>query len=157
MKVDTNFRNAEQINSLKEFYLSEKVNFKLRHSTYSTSFEFGKEKISFGTNSYNKKVFVVYQKIMNDIKNSEFVKKILEEEYSTNNYDLRWGLKPQRYGKVINIDVKAAYPTTLINYGIISRDTFKRMMSLPKEERLVAFGMCAKRSTVFIYKDADLS
>lgn len=39
------------------------------------------------------------------------------------------------------VDIRAAYPTTLANLGIVKPDTYKALMSLPKTERLKAVGM----------------
>ena len=107
------------------------------------------------TNQYNKRVFIVSQKIKKCLDESALAQEIITKDYKTTNYDLRWGLKPMRYGNVINIDIKAAYPKTLINYGLITPDVFKRLMALDKMERLPAFGMLAKKMTVFTYDNGE--
>ena len=150
------FRNADQIEILKKFYLEAKIKFKIKHSTYSTVFDFGKEKLRFITYSYNKKVFMVSQMIQRDFKDNAFVKEIIEQEFSTSNYDLRLGLTPKNYGKAINIDIKSAYPAALRKYRLISQKTYMHFMNLPKDERLVSFGMCAKKATVFEYDNGEL-
>lgn len=155
MKANVLYRNAEQIESLIKFYNEQKVKFKVKHSQYSTTFDFGKEKIKFVTQTYGIRVFAANRSLVKDIKSSNDTLDLLTRYYSTENHDVRNGLKPKKYGKVINIDISGAYPNTLINNGLCTFDTYKKLMRLPKLERLPAIGMIAKKATVFSYEDGQ--
>jgi hypothetical protein len=155
MKANVLYRNAEQIESLIKFYNEQKVKFKVKHSQYSTTFDFGKEKIKFVTQTYGVRVFAANRSLVKDIKSSNDTLDLLTRYYSTENHDVRNGLKPKKYGKVVNIDISGAYPNTLINNGLCTFDTYKKLMRLPKLERLPAIGMIAKKATVFSYEDGQ--
>jgi hypothetical protein len=127
----------------------------VKHSQYSTTFDFGKEKIKFVTQTYGIRVFAANRSLVKDIKSSNDTLDLLTRYYSTENHDVRNGLKPKKYGKVINIDISGAYPNTLINNGLCTFDTYKKLMRLPKLERLPAIGMIAKKATVFSYEDGQ--
>ena len=154
-KANVLFRNADQVEQLVKFYNEQKVTFKVKHSQYSTTFDFGKEKIKFVTQTYAIRVFATNRALVKDIKASSDTLELLTKHYSTDNYDVRNGLKPKSYGKVINIDISGAYPNTLINNGLCTLETYKRLMSLPKMERLPAIGMIAKKATVFSYENGE--
>jgi hypothetical protein len=68
MKANVLYRNAEQIESLIKFYNEQKVKFKVKHSQYSTTFDFGKEKIKFVTQTYGIRVFAANKSLVKDIK-----------------------------------------------------------------------------------------
>jgi hypothetical protein len=154
-KANVLFRNADQVEQLVKFYNEQKVTFKVKHSQYSTTFDFGKEKIKFVTQTYGIRVFAANRCLVKDIKASPDTLELLTKYYSTDNYDVRNGLKPKNYGKVINVDIVGAYPNTLINNGLCTLETYKRLMSLPKMERLPAIGMIAKKATVFSYENGE--
>jgi hypothetical protein len=154
-KANVLFRNADQVEQLVKFYNEQKVTFKVKHSQYSTTFDFGKEKIKFVTQTYAIRVFAANRCLVKDIKASPDTLELLTKYYSTDNYDVRNGLKPKNYGKVINVDIVGAYPNTLINNGLCTLETYKRLMSLPKMERLPAIGMIAKKATVFSYENGE--
>jgi hypothetical protein len=154
-KANVLFRNADQVEQLVKFYNEQKVTFKVKHSQYSTTFDFGKEKIKFVTQTYGIRVFAANRCLVKDIKASPDTLELLTKYYSTDNYDVRNGLKPKNYGKVINVDIVGAYPNTLINNGLCSQETYKRLMNLPKMERLPAIGMIAKKATVFSYENGE--
>jgi hypothetical protein len=154
-KANVLFRNADQVEQLVKFYNEQKVTFKVKHSQYSTTFDFGKEKIKFVTQTYGVRVFAANRCLVKDIKSSPDTLELLTKYYSTDNYDVRNGLKPKNYGKVINVDIVGAYPNTLINNGLCTQETYKRLMNLPKMERLPAIGMIAKKATVFSYENGE--
>jgi hypothetical protein len=154
-KANVLFRNADQVEQLVKFYNEQKVTFKVKHSQYSTTFDFGKEKIKFVTQTYGVRVFAANRCLVKDIKSSPDTLELLTKYYSTDNYDVRNGLKPKNYGKVINVDIVGAYPNTLINNGLCTQETYKRLMKLPKKERLPAIGMIAKKATVFSYENGE--
>ena len=154
-KANVLFRNADQVEQLVKFYNEQKVTFKVKHSQYSTTFDFGKEKIKFVTQTYGVRVFAANRCLVKDIKSSPDTLELLTKYYSTDNYDVKNGLKPKNYGKVINVDIVGAYPNTLINNGLCTQETYKRLMNLPKMERLPAIGMIAKKATVFSYENGE--
>jgi len=154
-KANLLFRNAEQIETLVNFYNEQKISFKVKHSQYSTVIDFGKEKIKFVTSTYNPRVFVVNKTLVKEIKESPDTLDLLHRRYNTDNYDVRNGLQTKNYGRVINIDIISAYITVLKNNGLCSEATFQKLFALPKKERLVAVGMIAKRATVFSYENGE--
>ena len=154
-KANILYRNAEQIEQLVNFYNDQKINFKVKHSQYSTTFDFGREKIKFVTQTYGIRVFAANRSLVKDIKGSPDTLELLTKYYNTDNYDVRNGLKPKNYGKVINIDISGAYPNTLVNNGLCTVETYKKLMRLPKLERLPAIGMIAKKATVFTYSEGE--
>lgn len=56
---------------------------------------------------------------------------------------------------VYNIDLTAAYPTALLNMGLISEKTFRYLMRLDKMDRLACIGMFASRKTVYTIKAGE--
>lgn len=154
-KANILFRNADQVEQLVKFYNEQKVTFKVKHSQYSTTFDFGKEKIKFVTQTYGIRVFAANRCLVKDIKSSPDTLELLTRYYATDNHDVRNGLKPKNYGKVINVDIVGAYPNTLINNNLCTIETYKRLMNLPKMERLPAIGMIAKKATVFSYENGE--
>jgi hypothetical protein len=55
------------------------------------------------------------------------------------------------------VDITAAYPTTALLLGYISKETYERTMKLDKLERLRIFGMLAKSEIVVHYIDAEIT
>lgn len=55
-----------------------------------------------------------------------------------------------------NVDIRAAYPTTLRNNGMIGSDTFDRCLRLAKPDRLKSVGMIAGRRFVQEFSDRRL-
>lgn len=52
---------------------------------------------------------------------------------------------------VTNIDLTCAYATVLYNEKILTQDTMKYLLRLPKQSRLVSIGMLAARKKIFDY------
>lgn len=50
---------------------------------------------------------------------------------------------------VYSIDINAAYPTCLLNSGLIDDKMYGKLMRLDKDERLAAIGMLASRKKIF--------
>lgn len=58
--------------------------------------------------------------------------------------------------QVYNIDLKAAYPTALKRYGLISEKTYKMLLRMDKLDRLASIGMFASRKVVFHINQGEL-
>jgi hypothetical protein len=58
-------------------------------------------------------------------------------------------------GKVINIDITAAYATTLLNKKYIDNKLFSKITALPKLERLAVIGMLATKKHIFEFKAGE--
>lgn len=58
-------------------------------------------------------------------------------------------------GEVINIDITAAYATTLLNKQYIDKKLFTKIMALPKLERLAVIGMLATKKHIFEFKAGE--
>ena len=58
---------------------------------------------------------------------------------------------------IINIDLKSAYASVLFIEGIISKDTYRYLQSIPKMDRLASVGMLASRKHIFDFgKDGSI-
>jgi hypothetical protein len=55
--------------------------------------------------------------------------------------------------QVYNIDLKAAYPSILRGYGLISDKTYRILLKMDKLDRLASIGMFASRKTIFTIKN----
>lgn len=58
-------------------------------------------------------------------------------------------------GEVINIDITAAYATTLLNKKYIDKKLFTKIMTLPKLERLAVIGMLATKKHIFEFSAGE--
>jgi hypothetical protein len=56
---------------------------------------------------------------------------------------------------VINIDITAAYATTLLNKKYIDKKLFTKITALPKIERLAVVGMLATKKHIFEFKQGE--
>lgn len=97
------------------------------------------------------KVFAASKMIIRDAKNSPKWNEIKDISFESDNFGIVGGIENCFIANAINIDIKNAYPTTLLNAGLITLPTFNYINSLSKLDRLAAIGMCAKSSVVFEY------
>jgi len=146
------YRNPQYIKNLIELYKREGVNFKVKHSTYNTEIHTEINVQKFITHEFDQRVFFAFSMIQGDLKKSNNLNRILEGTWKKTNYDSQNGLPNVSYKKAINLDITSAYPYCLYINGLISVKTFEFLMRLPKNERLPAIGMTAKKNTVITYE-----
>jgi hypothetical protein len=146
------YRNAEYVESLIQYYLKCNIAFKVKHSTYNTEIITDVNTQKFITHEFDNRVFIAFSMIQGDLKNSPNLDKVLTGDWKKINYDSQNGLPNIRYKTAVNLDITSAYPYCLYVNKLISEKTFTFLMQLPKNQRLPAIGMCAKKSTVISYE-----
>lgn len=152
----TLFKNPTLQESIIRQYKKEGLNFQVKHSNYNTQI-IGKEStLKFIQTEHPVRVFIAYNKIVKDLKTSQFTQGILDQEYSTANFDSKNGLRPCNYKTVLNLDITSAYPYCLFINKLITVDTFNYLMKLTKSERLPAIGMTAKKSIWYAYENGKV-
>jgi hypothetical protein len=148
----TMFKNPQLQESIIKQYKEAGLDFTVKHSNYNTQIIGAESTLKFIQTEHSIRVFVAYNKIVKDLKQSDRTVEILQGEWSTENFDSKNGLKPCSYKTVLNLDITSAYPYCLWINRLITEDTFNFLMQLPKNERLPAIGMIAKKSVWIEYK-----
>jgi len=148
----TMFKNPQLQESIIKQYKEAGLDFQVKHSNYNTQIIGQESVIKFIQTEHSIKVFIAYNKIVADLKKSDKTVEILQGDWSTENFDSKNGLKPCSYKTVLNLDITSAYPYCLFINKLISLDTFNYLMALPKNERLPAIGMIAKKSVWIDYQ-----
>jgi hypothetical protein len=148
----TMFKNPQLQESIIKQYKEAGLDFQVKHSNYNTQIIGQESVIKFIQTEHSIKVFIAYNKIVADLKKSDKTVEILQGEWSTENFDSKNGLKPCSYKTVLNLDITSAYPYCLFINKLIGLDTFNYLMALPKNERLPAIGMIAKKSVWIDYQ-----
>lgn len=153
----TIFKNPQLQESIIKQYKEAGLDFQVKHSNYNTQIIGQETVLKFIQTEHSIKVFVAYNKIVSDLKKSDKTLEILQQDWSTENFDSKNGLKPCSYKTVLNLDITSAYPYCLFINKLISQDTFNYLMALPKSERLPAIGMIAKKSVWIDYSNGKAS
>jgi hypothetical protein len=153
----TIFKNPQLQESIIKQYKEAGLDFQVKHSNYNTQIIGQETVLKFIQTEHSIKVFVAYNKIVSDLKKSDKTVEILQQDWSTENFDSKNGLKPCSYKTVLNLDITSAYPYCLFINKLISQDTFNYLMALPKSERLPAIGMIAKKSVWIDYSNGKAS
>ena len=153
----TIFKNPQLQESIIRQYKEAGLDFQVKHSNYNTQIIGQETVLKFIQTEHSIKVFVAYNKIVSDLKKSDKTLEILQQDWSTENFDSKNGLKPCKYKTVLNLDITSAYPYCLFLNKLISQDTFNYLMALPKSERLPAIGMIAKKSVWIDYSNGKAS
>jgi len=153
----TIFKNPQLQESIIRQYKEAGLDFQVKHSNYNTQIIGQETVLKFIQTEHSIKVFVAYNKIVSDLKKSDKTIEILQQDWSTENFDSKNGLKPCKYKTVLNLDITSAYPYCLFLNKLISQDTFNYLMALPKSERLPAIGMIAKKSVWIDYSNGKAS
>lgn len=148
----TLYRNADYVKNILEYYKQIQINFTVKHSTYNTVVETDLNIQKFITHEFDNKVFYAFSMIQADLKTSPNLEKVLQGQWKKTNYDSQNGLPNLKYKSCINLDITSAYPYCLYLHKLISEKTFNYLMKLPKNERLPAIGMTAKKHTIINYE-----
>lgn len=148
----TMFKNPQLQESIIKQYKEAGLDFQVKHSNYNTQIIGAESTLKFIQTEHSIRVFVAYNKIVKDLKQSDRTVEILQGDWSTENFDSKNGLKPCKFKTVLNLDITSAYPYCLWINKLIGQDTFNYLMQLPKNERLPAIGMIAKKSVWIEYK-----
>lgn len=123
--------------------------YSVTYTNYTTKIE-GVKSCYFVSGLQSFKAFSAYQKVKQDI-----LKRIPESSYPVVNMNelmyYKEGLEPGNFPEVFNVDLKNAYAQLFFNTGIITKETFAYLRTLPKKDRLVSLGMLASRKRKFTY------
>ncbi len=106
----TYYKNPSLQESIIRYYKEKQLNFVVKHSNYNTQIIGTEATLKFIQTEHPIRVFVAYNKIVKDLKESPKTVEILQGEWSTENFDSRNGLKPAFYKKILNLDISSAYP-----------------------------------------------
>jgi hypothetical protein len=138
--------NPETVNEYIDFHKKQSLPFTLTLSNYTSRITSLSHDIHFMRGAQSNRVFGTFAKIKSDIKGKK-VKQFSPEELTYFN------IKPISDSlfcdTVINIDLKAAYATVLLNDKYISQQTYDHLLKLPKQERLTVVGMLAGKKNIF--------
>lgn len=125
---------------------STKTPYTLTLSNYTMKIESALYDVSFTKNTFSNRLFAAYQALKKDVSTSRMPS--VDEEnvfyYNTKNH-----IENVYADVIFNLDIKAAYPNILRNEGYTTASTHKKIMSLPKAERLAVVGMLASRKEIF--------
>jgi len=141
----TMFKNPQLQESIIRQYKEAGLDCTVKHSNYNTQIIGQESVLKFVQTEHSIRVFIAYNKIVKDLKASDRTVEILQGDWSTENFDSKNGLKPCKLNSVLNLDITSAYPYCLFINKLITLDTFNYLMQLPKNERLPAIGMIAKK------------
>jgi hypothetical protein len=143
---------AHRINTLKLM----KANFIVKQSNYTTT-------IIFPTGA--KEMYLQNLRSLDVFKANKVIAREAVPNYIEADFEERleyYGINSDKFLEVrqdkpaiYNIDLSAAYPTALKNFGLISEKTFKYLMRLDKLDRLACIGMFASRKTVYTIKHGE--
>jgi len=148
-------RTTGLINECKKMCERMGWNYSIQHGTYTTKIIHPRGQIKFQTCSFSKKTFMAYNMIKRDIKDNPKAKEIIESRHQKNNYSQNDVLTSFQHERCLNIDIKSAYATTMLIHGLIRKETYDFICSLPKQERLVCVGMLARGYTRFDYEGKE--
>lgn len=158
--TETYKRDFNEIEKQIKFLESEKKSFKIINSNYTTTIDFmNGNKDKYITSPMSKSSFVGYNKIRSDLKKLNIEPEGIFQKYNLTKenkyFDSLQGIEPFQMDKVFNIDLKGAYPQTLLNFNFISNDTFDFLNGLDKKDKLASLGMLASRKVCTTFIDGQ--
>ena len=148
------FNESEIINRV-NFLRNIGSSFEFYHGSKSSKIVFPDgSKETYLTNIVDKKIFICSKKIAKQVKESKILDdlEVPESEYFSN----QMALPECKNTRVINIDIKNAYPSILKNLGIIDKKTLKWLNSFHKLDKLATLGILARKKVCWTYKDGKL-
>lgn len=152
------------INVFKEKQIIDRVNF-LRQIGSTFDFYHGSKsskiifpngkKETYLTKIVNKKIFVCAKSIAKQVEESKILEglEMPESDYFNNGPALPECLNT----RVINIDIKNAYPSILKNLGIIDKKTLNWLNTFGKLDKLTTLGILAKKKVLWKYVDGKIN
>lgn len=130
--------------------------FIVRHGTYTTKIETPINKTAFSTVQFRRQVFTASAMVKRDVMRCPDINEILSTEHYTRNYSNSDCLHHYESPRVLNIDIKGAYPRCMFRNNLISEQTYNFLLNLGKSERLPAIGMLAKSHLIYYYEEGQL-
>jgi hypothetical protein len=147
-----NFHNYIDFLNVVEVLEKQQQDFELKFTAYTCQLKYKNRKYLFADSICKNKFFSVTNAIKKEIKETGEIfesVKLHPVQYFRHNLQNSENFK---LDKCYGIDIKKAYPTTLFNERLISRDTFYNLCKLPKYERLKAVGTLATQIQRIIYR-----
>ena len=136
------------------FFLEKEKRFTVE-TTRATSYFIGlKNSIKLITDKTSKKCFLAKNLIIKDFKKSKI--DISDIDIKKINYFNFMNIRKGEFKNIYCVDINKAYPTALLNMGLISKSTFDFMLKIPKHERLKAIGMCAAVKYITEYENKKI-
>lgn len=154
MKLKIN-RNLDSIKGRISYYKSKNYDFVVKNTGYTTEIIHNGISVKYLTieQEQSKRLFSYAKRIKNDVENSNIIIDQINP-YFIDYFDCE---KPKRLPeKVINVDIKSAYLTTLLNAGLITVETFAILSGAEKIERLKSVGMLATSKFVYTYENGKI-
>lgn len=146
------YRDANNISHIININKKMRATFEVWQTNYTTTIFYPETgyKHKFVLRDLHKSVFFLFAKMKKQI--SENAKK----EFWTMNFEKDLNLfdcspKEKWSKKIVNIDLKNAYPTALFRANLIDAEMFEYIGKFNKLARLQSIGMFASRKTVFDY------
>jgi hypothetical protein len=134
--------------------------FKISNSNYTTTIEINETKKKYITKEMHKKSFLAFNMIKKDINELNIdVDNILVNSGFTSKsiyFDVKPMIIPFKSDKVINIDIKNAYPSVLNLSKLITEKTYNYLKTLKKSQKLPALGMLASKKVNFYFKGGNV-
>ncbi len=145
MKPEKRLLNEKNVNELINFYKGIGMPFKLRVSNFTIFFESEFECIHYIKFPRGKRFFAAYQKIKSNLNGMPI--------YINDNYIRYYNtgfIHDNFYAdKIFQVDINSCYASILQNNGLITKETYQYLNTLPKDERLSSVGMMASKKNIF--------
>ncbi len=136
-----------------------RADFVVRNSNYTIEIETEKEKHKYLTTLRNLEFFGLSAKLKKYYRDNPDLLEKCKNDALVNGPSQYFNSKPYQIPfhaqRVINIDLKAAYPNILRIYDLISADLYSALMRLDKNTRLQVLGSLAGTKTIFQYHDGQ--
>lgn len=159
-KLSNKFQLTEDFAPILSHYRRLKLSFVAYLGSRSHKLDFQDRNESFITNRMGKRAFIGFNMITKDLKRPEIsvllsdLKEYIQENKNTY-YDVSSYI-PETITECFLVDINSAYLTVLLNYGIITKNTYNYINAkCNKQERLACVGMLAKRKEVFVIKKGE--
>jgi hypothetical protein len=157
MKIKS-LKNKDYVSNLYDMLIKSEQDFVLSISRKTLKIEFKDITYTQLETFQSNLFFSSFNKIKSDIQNGNFLIDLTEEQMQKiKYYSLNQKKIVSQIDKCYQIDINSAYPKTLLNLGIISKQTFDYMFKIPKIDRLASIGMLAGKKDVFNFKKGLLS
>lgn len=136
-----------------------KADFIVKNSNYTVEIETKHEKHKYLTTLRDLSFFGLSSKLKKYYRDHPEIVERCKADALVNGPSQYFNSKPYQIPfhaqRVINIDLKAAYPNILRIYDMISPDLYRRLMQLNKNTRLQVLGSLAGTKTIFQYYQGE--
>lgn len=149
----TSLLRASDSRAIVRFLEQTECSFELIRSNYTMEVKSQLINEKYVATMQSKQMFAAFAKIKSNVK-AKPIPQITRDELVYYQHNFRESF----FSKIVsNIDLNCAYATVLLNDNIISPETFKYLLRLPKQARLVSVGMLASRKKSFNYQQGVIT